>query len=59
MYLNTSIRGYPKGMRAGSNPRKPILSVDEAFENVEYRGVASVLLSIEVFQLFKNELIQI
>ncbi|XP_037807295.1 uncharacterized protein LOC119600812 [Lucilia sericata] len=49
LYLNTSIRGYPKGLRAGSDPRKPILSVDEHFENVDCKGIAAVLLSIEVW----------
>lgn len=49
LYLNTSIRGYPKGLRAGSDPRKPILSVDEHFENVDCKGISAVLLSIEVW----------
>lgn len=48
LYLNTSIRGYPKGLRAGSDPRKPLIIIDEHFENISYRGVSSVLLSIEV-----------
>lgn len=42
------MRGYPKGLRAGSDPRKPIISVDEHFENVDCRGINSVLMSIEV-----------
>lgn len=49
LYLNTSIRGYPKGLRAGSDPRKPIIAVDEHFENVDCKGIAAVLLSIEVW----------
>lgn len=48
LYLNTSMRGYPKGLRAGSDPRKPVISVDEHFENVDCRGITSVLMSIEV-----------
>lgn len=48
LYLNTCIRGYPKGLRAGSDPRKPLISVDEQFEKIEYRSVPSVLFSIEV-----------
>lgn len=48
LYLNTSIRGYPKGLRAGSDPRKPLLSIDEQFEKLEYRGVSTTLVSIEV-----------
>lgn len=49
LYLNTCIRGYPKGLRAGSDPRKPLVSIDEHFEKIEYRGVSSILFSIEVF----------
>lgn len=48
LYLNTSTRGYPKGLRAGADPRKPLLSIDEQFERLEYRGVASTLVSIQV-----------
>ncbi|XP_053961301.1 uncharacterized protein LOC128865204 [Anastrepha ludens] len=49
LYLNTSIRGYPKGLRAGSDPRKPIIAVDEHFESVDCKGLAAVLLAIEVW----------
>lgn len=42
------MRGYPKGLRAGSDPRKPLVSVDEQFEKVEYRSVPSILYAIEV-----------
>ncbi|XP_073824333.1 LOW QUALITY PROTEIN: uncharacterized protein [Musca autumnalis] len=49
LYLNTTIRGYPKGLRAGADPRKPIIAVDEHFENVDCKGIAAVLLSIEVW----------
>lgn len=48
LYLNTSIRGYPKGLRAGSDPRKPVLSVDENFEKIDCKGIRADLLSIEV-----------
>lgn len=48
LYLNTSQRGYPKGLRAGSDPRKPVVSVDEHFEKIDCRGISSTLLSIEV-----------
>lgn len=48
LYLNTCIRGYPKGLRAGPDPRKPLISVDEHFEKIEYRAVPSVLFAIEV-----------
>ncbi|XP_041783266.1 uncharacterized protein LOC121599490 isoform X1 [Anopheles merus] len=49
LYLNTHIRGYPKGLRAGSDPRKPILIVDEHFERLEYRALQHKILSIEVW----------
>ncbi|XP_058119157.1 uncharacterized protein LOC131261205 [Anopheles coustani] len=49
LYLNTHIRGYPKGLRAGSDPRKPILIVDEHFERLEYRSLQHKILSIEVW----------
>lgn len=48
LYLNTSIRGYPKGLRSGADPRKPIISVDEHFEKIDCKGISAVLLSIEV-----------
>lgn len=49
IYLNTHIRGYPKGLRAGSDPRKPILIVDEHFEKLEHRGLQHKIWSIEVW----------
>lgn len=49
LYLNTHIRGYPKGLRAGSDPRKPLLIVDEHFEKLEHRGLQHKILSIEVW----------
>ncbi|XP_053670542.1 uncharacterized protein LOC128720868 [Anopheles nili] len=49
LYLNTHIRGYPKGLRAGSDPRKPILIIDEHFERLEYRSLQHKILSIEVW----------
>lgn len=56
LYLNTCIRGYPKGLRAGTDPRKPLISVDEHFEKIEYRSVPSVLFSIEVnFWIIKSQ----
>lgn len=48
LYLNTRIRGYPKGLRAGKDPRKPLISVDEDFEKIEYRGISTNLKTIEV-----------
>lgn len=49
LYLNTHIRGYPKGLRAGSDTRKPVLIVDEHFEKLEHRGLQHKILSIEVW----------
>lgn len=49
LYLNTHIRGYPKGLRAGSDPRKPVVIVDEHFEKLEHRGLQHKILSIEVW----------
>ncbi|XP_059474689.1 uncharacterized protein LOC132196206 isoform X2 [Neocloeon triangulifer] len=49
VYLNTSIRGYPLGVRAGCDPRKPSLSVNEAFTQLEYKGIPYPLLSVEVW----------
>lgn len=34
LYLNTSIRGYPHGLRAGKDPRKPMITIDAGFEKV-------------------------
>lgn len=48
LYLNTTQRGYPKGLRAGADPRKPLVAIDEHFETIDCRGIASPLQSIEV-----------
>lgn len=34
LYLNTSIRGYPQGLRVGKDPRSPIISINAGFEKV-------------------------
>lgn len=49
MYLNTSIRGYPKGIRAGNDPRKPSIQVDDSFQHVIHCGIPYKLESIEVW----------
>ncbi|XP_055843668.1 uncharacterized protein LOC129910350 [Episyrphus balteatus] len=49
LYLNTCVRGYPKGLRAGADPKKPILAVDEHFENIDCKGISAVLISIEIW----------
>lgn len=36
LYLNTTVRGYPQGLRAGSDPREPIIAIDKGFEKVCY-----------------------
>lgn len=49
LYLNTHIRGYPKGLRVATDPRNPIIAVDEHFENVDVHAMPHILLSIEVW----------
>jgi hypothetical protein len=49
MYLNNSIRGYPKGLRAGLDPRKPIIEVDDGFTVVTYRTIPYPLISVQVW----------
>lgn len=49
LYLNTNTRGYPKGLRAGKDPRKPVIAIDEGFEKFDFKGIANTLYSIEVW----------
>lgn len=42
LYLNTNVRGYPFGMRAGTDPRKPIISVNGGFEKVNACSLKAV-----------------
>lgn len=49
LYLNTNTRGYPKGLRAGKDPRKPVVAIDEGFEKFDFKGIANTLYSIEVW----------
>ncbi|XP_039297688.1 uncharacterized protein LOC111064287 [Nilaparvata lugens] len=49
MYLNFTIRGYPHGIKAGKDPRAPILSIDESFVLIHFCKVPYKLLSIEVW----------
>lgn len=56
LYLNTSIRGYPKGIRAGSDPRKPAIIVDDDFGKVTYREIPYPLVNVEVWGCGKPEL---
>ncbi|XP_071449047.1 uncharacterized protein [Hetaerina americana] len=49
LYMNTSIRGYPYGIRAGKDPRKPSINVNESFSVLTYCGIPYPLLGIEVW----------
>lgn len=49
LYLNTSTRGYPKGLRAGKDPRRPIIAIDEGFDKFDFRGISNTLYTIEVW----------
>lgn len=51
LYLNTTIRGYPLGLRAGKDPRKPILSIDGGFDKVTLSLSASHCFLISLFLL--------
>lgn len=48
LYLNTTIRGYPKGVRVAVDPRNPIIAIDEAFEKLEVHSIGHQLINIEV-----------
>ncbi|XP_008194661.1 uncharacterized protein LOC663019 isoform X3 [Tribolium castaneum] len=49
LYLNTTVRGYPYGLRAGKDPRSPIIIVDGGFEKMEFKKIPYSLLRIEVW----------
>lgn len=49
LYLNTHIRGYPKGLRVAVDPKNPIIAVDEQFEKIDVHSIAHNLLDIEVW----------
>lgn len=49
LYLNTGIRGYPHGLRFGSNPRSPYISIDESFHSVSIAGAPYPIASLEVW----------
>lgn len=55
LYLNTSIRGYPKGIRAGSDPRKPAIVVDEDFGKITFKEIPYPLINVEVWGCGKPE----
>ncbi|XP_025832216.1 uncharacterized protein LOC108736005 [Agrilus planipennis] len=49
LYLNTTVRGYPQGLRVGRDPRSPVISVNVGFEKLEYHKVPYELKCIEVW----------
>ncbi|KPJ01098.1 hypothetical protein RR46_00417 [Papilio xuthus] len=57
LYLNTSIRGYPRGLRAGSDPRKPLLCVNDDFDSFTFQGVPYTIQAIEVFYYLLSDII--
>lgn len=49
LYLNTEIRGYPQGLRAGKDPRDPSIIIDQAFNSVTFERVPYRISSLEVW----------
>nr|CAD7401283.1 unnamed protein product [Timema poppensis] len=49
LYFNLSIRGYPKGLRAGQDQRAPCLQVDDGFNLVTFCGIPYRINSVEVW----------
>ncbi|XP_044007440.1 MTOR-associated protein MEAK7 isoform X2 [Aphidius gifuensis] len=49
LYLNTLIRGYAQGLRAGSDTRNPIINVDQSFNSVMIEGAPYRIMTIEVW----------
>jgi len=49
LYLNTATRGYPKGLRAGKDPKKPVVALNEGFDKFDFRGISNNLYTIEVW----------
>ncbi|XP_063220459.1 uncharacterized protein LOC134529867 isoform X2 [Bacillus rossius redtenbacheri] len=49
LYFNSSIRGYPKGIHAGSDKKAPCLQVDEGFSRLTFCGIPYIVGSIEVW----------
>uniref|UniRef100_A0A1B6FL81 TLDc domain-containing protein n=1 Tax=Cuerna arida TaxID=1464854 RepID=A0A1B6FL81_9HEMI len=49
LYLNMKIRGYPKGIRAGLDPRKPSLDINDSFTVMTYKGIPYQLQTVEVW----------
>ncbi|XP_011310517.1 uncharacterized protein [Fopius arisanus] len=49
LYLNTSIRGYPHGLRAGKDPRNPYINIDQSFASVSFGGAPHRIKSIDAW----------
>ncbi|XP_045467196.1 uncharacterized protein LOC123675748 isoform X2 [Harmonia axyridis] len=49
LYLNFTARGYPHGLRVGSDPRNPLISIDGGFEKIEYSKIPDKLMRVEVW----------
>lgn len=49
LYLNTGIRGYPQGLRAGKDPREPSIIIDQVFNSVTFERVPYRISSLEVW----------
>ncbi|XP_030759581.1 uncharacterized protein LOC115884983 isoform X2 [Sitophilus oryzae] len=49
LYLNTTVRGYAQGLRAGSDPRAPVITVDIGFEKIEWKKIPYQIETIEVW----------
>ncbi|KAK7598222.1 hypothetical protein V9T40_006457 [Parthenolecanium corni] len=49
VFLNTTIRGYPHGIRVGKDPRNPSLTLDSGFNQIVFCGIPYTLANIEVW----------
>lgn len=49
VFLNTTIRGYPLGIRVGKDPRSPSLTLDSGFNQLTFCGIPYMLANIEVW----------
>lgn len=49
LYLNLSIRGYSKSLRAGKDTKNPLIEIDSAFQNVKFEGAPYRLCNVQVW----------
>lgn len=49
LYLNPAVRGFPQGFRAGKDPRKPFVNVDQSFNSVTIDGAPYRINNIVVW----------